>query len=94
MAQRRNRYREMERVMTYALLAGLALFILYLVFAGTGVKALKFITGIITILDGGLILGFLYLTQELKKRRSRWIAAGGLSLVVCTLVSLLLGFPG
>ena len=39
MAQRRNRYREMERVMTYALLAGLALFILYLVFAGTGVKA-------------------------------------------------------
>ena len=58
------------------------------------VKALKFITGIITILDGGLILGFLYLTQELKKRRSRWIAAGGLSLVVCTLVSLLLGFPG
>ena len=94
MAQRRNRYREMERIMTYALLAGLALFILYLVFAGTGVKGLKFITGIITILDGGLILGYLHLTQELKKRRSRWITAGGLSLVVCTLVSLLLGFPG
>lgn len=94
MAHRKNRYREMERIMTYALLTGLALFILYLLFAATGVKALKYIIGIITILDGGLILGFLYISQELKKLRSRWIAAGGLSLVVCTLVSMLLGVPG
>lgn len=94
MAHRKNRYREMERIMTYALLAGLAFFLLYLLFASAGVTALKYIIGIITILDGGLILGFLYISQELKKLRSRWILAGGLSLVVCTLVSMLLGFPG
>ena len=37
MERKRNRYKEMERYMTYALLADAGVFLLYLLFAGFGI---------------------------------------------------------
>ena len=94
MATRRNRYRIMERQMTLVLLANLALFILYLLCAGSGNVVLKFILGVLSIMVGILCLGFLRLTGELLKKRSFWMSVSAASIVLCTLVSLLLGYPG
>lgn len=90
---RRNRYKEMENLMTKILIGDAAVFVLYLLFAGLGVTALKVITAIIAILASGLSLGFLYLNGEFKKRRSRWMVMGFGAVVVCLLVSLILNYP-
>ena len=46
---RRNRYREFEKKTTLIILADVAVFLLYLLFAGLGVIAMKVITAIIHI---------------------------------------------
>lgn len=91
---RRNRYREMEFNMTRILIADAAIFVLYLLFATFNVVALKWIMAIIAIIGSGLCLGFLYMTGELLKKRSLWMTVGFASVVLCTLVSLILNFPG
>ncbi len=90
---KKNRYREMERRMTYALAADLVLFILYLIAAGFGILWLKVITAIIAILLSGLCLGFLYLSQELTKPRSLWMSAASAAILACIIFSLILNFP-
>lgn len=91
---RNNRYRQMEHTMTQILMADAAVFVLYLLFAACNVVALKWITAIIAIIASGLCLGFLYMTGELLKKRSLWLSMGFASVVLCTLVSLILSFPG
>ena len=91
---RRNRYRQMEFMMTRILLADAAIFVLYLLFATFNVVALKWIMAIIAILSSGLCLGFLYMTGELLKKRSLWMSTGFAAVALCTLVSLILSFPG
>ena len=91
---RRNRYRQMEFTMTRILLADAAVFVLYLLFAAFNVVALKWIMAIIAIIGSGLCLGFLYMTGELMKKRSLWMSTGFAAVVLCTLVSLILNFPG
>lgn len=83
----------MERYMTYALLADLVIFVLYLIAAGTGIIWLKVITAIIAILLSGLCLAFLYLSQELLRPRSLWMSAAAAAIAVCVLFSLILNFP-
>lgn len=90
---KRNRYKQMEELLTKILLADAAIFVLYLIFAGTGVTALKAITAIIAILVSGLSLAFLYMNGEIKKRRSRWMVAGFGAVLVCLLVSLVVHYP-
>ena len=90
---RRNRYKEMENLMTKVLIGDAAVFALYLLFAGLGVTFLKVVTAIIAIAVSGLCLGFLYLNGELKKRRSRWMVAGAGAVLLCLLVSLVLNYP-
>ena len=77
MAQKPNRYKEMEQLMTMALIADAALFLLYLIFAAVGVIWLKVILAIFTIVIalGGLAL--LYLSQELLRKRSLWLSLIG-----------------
>lgn len=94
MATRRNRYRIMERQMTLVLLANLTLFFLYLLCASAGIVFLKVVFGILSVLIGVLCVGFLRLSGELLKRRSLWMSVSAASLALCTLVSLLLGYPG
>ncbi len=93
MAQRRNRYKEMERYMTYALLADVVLFILYLICAGTGVIWLKVILAVLCILISGLCLGYLHISKELLRQRSLWMTACAGAVLLCVLFSLILNFP-
>ncbi len=88
-----NRYRIMEWYMTYVLVADLGLFLLYLIFAGFGVIWLKAITAVLAILISLGCLGFLYLTQELLRKRSLWMTTAAAAILLCTLMSLILNFP-
>lgn len=92
MANRRS-YKKDEQLLTRILLADVAVFALYLLFAGLGVTAMKVITAIIAIILSGLCLGFLYMTGETKKKRSRWLVMGFGAIVLLVLVSLLLKYP-
>ena len=93
MAERKNRYKMMEWYMTYVLIADGGLFLLYLLFAGFGIIWLKAITAVLAILISGACLAFLYLNKELMKRRSLWMSAAAAAVMLCTLASLILGFP-
>lgn len=90
---KRKRYKELENLMTRILLADVVVFVLYLIFAGTGVVALKAITAIVAIIASGLCLAFLYMNGEMAKRRSRWLVVGFAAVVVCILVSLICKYP-
>ena len=94
MARRsRNRYREMENLMTKIILADVLVFILYLVCAGLGWTVLKVITAIIAIIGSGLCTGWLYITGEFGRRRSLWMVTGFICIIICVVVSLLLDYP-
>lgn len=93
MAKRVNRYKRMQRYMTWTLLADACLFILFLIGAGTGTLWLKILTAIFTILISGLCLGYLYLSQELLRQRSLWMTAAAAAILICTVFSLILNFP-
>ena len=90
---KRNRYREMESLMTKVILVDLLIFILYLVRAGKGWTVFKVITAIITIFGSLLCLGWLYMTGEFPRRRSLWMITAFACIALCVLVSLLLNFP-
>ncbi|MBQ8358933.1 MAG: hypothetical protein IJX37_03310 [Oscillospiraceae bacterium] len=89
----RSRYKDLEQYMTISLIASAADFILYLIFAGTGIIWLKVITAIFAILMPVLCLALLYLTKELLKQRSLWLTAGFFGIFLCTVVSLIANFP-
>lgn len=92
MAKRRS-YKKDEKLLTQILLGDVAVFALYLLFAGLGITALKVITAIIAIVGSLLCLGFLYMSGEVFKRRSRWLVMGFAAVVICLLVSLVLNYP-
>lgn len=93
MANNRIRYKQMERYMTYALIADAALFLFYLLFAGLGITWLKAVTAILAILLSAACLLYLYLSRELLRRRSLWMTVGAAAITVCIIASLLLSFP-
>ena len=91
---RKNRsFSQMESTMTIVILVALILFLIFLFASGYGVAWLKIICAIFSILIPAACLGYLYLTLEWHKRRSRWLLAASLALVICTLCSLILQFP-
>jgi len=89
----RNRYREMENLMTKIILADVLVFILYLLCAGLGWTVLKVITAIIAIIGSGLCTGWLYITGEFGRRRSLWMVTTFICIIICVVVSLLLNYP-
>ena len=89
----RNRYRHMEIMMTRVILAVLAVFILYLIFAWRGLIVLKLICGILSMVVSALSLGWLYLTGEFSHRRSLWMITTFMAVIVCTIVSLVFNYP-
>ena len=94
MAKRsRNRYREMENLMTKIILGDVLMFVLYLVCANLGWSVLKVITAIIAIVGSLLCVGWLRLTGEFGRRRSLWMVTAFICIIICVVVSLLLGFP-
>ncbi len=93
MAKKQSRYKQMERYMTYVLLANAALFIFYLISAGNGIIWLKVITSFLTISISLLCLAYLYVSRELLRQRSLWMTAAAGAVFICTVASLLLRFP-
>ena len=90
---KRMRYKQIDQMLTRVLLADTAVFILYLIFAGFGLIALKVITVIIALAVSGLSLAYLYKLGEFKKARSRWLVMGFCAIILCTLVSVILNYP-
>lgn len=88
-----NNYKDLDRVMTIALIGTAALFFFYLVFALFGVIWLKVILSILIFLACAGILVILYLTGEIKKHRSRWMTLGAACTAICLFVSLISGCP-
>lgn len=89
------RFRDVERVLTIALIAAAVCFLLFLIGAGFGVVWLKAVTAIVTLLVSALALVWLYRLGEVKKLRlrSRYLVFGFGALLLCTLLSLLLNYP-
>ncbi len=90
---KRNRYREMENLMTKIILGDVLVFILFLVCSKMGWSVFKVITAIISIFGSLLCTGWLYLTGEFVRRRSLWMVTIFICIVICVAFSLLLGFP-
>ena len=90
---KRNRYREMESLMTKIILADALIFVLYLICAALAWTVLKVITAIIAIFGSLLCLGWLYLTGEFPRRRSLWMVTAFICIALCVLVSLVLNYP-
>ena len=93
MARRNNRYKKLEQNLTYAIGADFLLFIIYLIAAGNGVIWLKVLSTLFAFVISLGVLGILYLSQELLRRRSLWMTAAAASIFVCILFSLILNFP-
>lgn len=97
MAQKRRRprdnFRNLEKLLTKVILGALAAFVLMLFAASTGIGWLKWLLAVPVMLVSGLGCGLLVLKQEHKRRRSWWMLAAFGSLLLCTLVSLILGYP-
>lgn len=90
---KRNRYRELESMMTKVLCGDALVFVLFMIFAGRGWAVLKGITAVITALVSLLALGWLYITKEFFRRRSLWMVTACISILACLLISLILGYP-
>ena len=88
-----NNYKDLDRVMTIALIGTAALFFFYLVFALFGVIWLKVILAVGMFIVSGGCLAFLYLTRELTRRRSLWMTTASGGILICLLFSLILNFP-
>lgn len=93
MANKQNRYKALERIMTIALIADAVIFFLFLLSAGLGIVWLKVFTAILAILASGLCLILLYMTGELLKQRSLWMSVGFAAILICLVFSLILNFP-
>lgn len=89
----RRRYKDVERILTQILLGEVAVFVLYMIFAGVGIIALKVITSILIVVASALCIAFLVMCGEYKKRRSRWLVMGFAALLFLLVVSLLLNYP-
>ena len=83
----------MENMMSKIILADVFVFILYLVCAGFAWHVLKVISAIIAIFGSLLCVGWLYLTGEFTRRRSLWMVTAFICIVICVVVSMLLGYP-
>jgi len=93
MAKRKNRYRQFDLLMTRIVLGAVFVFLLYLLCAATGIGWLKGLTAVVAIIGSGLMLGYLYLTQELLKKRSLWMTLSFGAIALLTIVSLICKVP-
>ena len=93
MAKRNNRYRQFDLLMTRVVLGAVFVFLLYLLSAATGIGWLKGLTAIVAIVGSGLMIGYLYLTQEWLKKRSLWMTLSFASIILLTIMSLICKVP-
>lgn len=89
----RRSFRQLEQQLTIVVGIDLAIYLLYLLFAGIGITWLKVILAVAGIVLSLLGAAFLVLIGEYKRRRSLWILCAFGSIAVCILVSLITRFP-
>lgn len=90
---KKNRYRELERMMTRILIADALVFVLFLVFSSQGWTVVRVISAIVATLASLLSLAWLFITGELVRRRSFWMVTGFGCIFLCLVVSLILKYP-
>lgn len=91
----RNRYREMESMMTKILIGDGLIFCLYM-FAASRVGVwgvVKIISAVLTGLVTVLALAWLFITKEITRRRSLWMVTACVSILACLIISLCLKYP-
>ena len=93
MSKKRSRYKKMESLITTVLCVDAVIFLAYLIFAGSGLIAMKTIAAILCLLISAAVLYFLYMTRELLRKRSLWMTLAALCIIICILTSLILRFP-
>ena len=90
---KRNRYRELERLMTRILLGNALVFVFFLISSAQGWNVVRVIAAIVATLASLLSLAWLFITGELIRRRSFWMVTGFGGIFLCLVVSLILKFP-
>lgn len=90
---KRRSFKQLEQMLTLAVLLDLLLFVLVMITSNAGIGWLKVILGILSMALSFAGCGFLVLIGEHSKARSWWILAAFGSLFLCTLVSLITGSP-
>ena len=93
MNQTDNRFKILEKYMTVVLMALAGIFLLFIIASSCGVIWLKVITAIITIGASALCIAFFYKTKLLLQSRSLWMTVAAVSLIICTVFSLIVHFP-
>ena len=93
MGAKQTRYKKMEAMLTVIICLDAVIFLGYLIFAGIGLLGLKIITAILSIVISGCVLYFLFVTKELRRKRSLWMTYAAACILLCILVSLILNFP-
>ena len=91
--RKKNSFRKFESFLTRVILGDLAGFLLMLLFAALGVGWLKWILAVAVILVSAAGCALLISKQEHKRRRSWWMLASFAGMLLCTLVSLIAGYP-
>ena len=91
--RKKNSFRKFERLMTRVILGILVLFLLMLTAAAIGIGWLKWLLAVTILLVSAMGAGLLVLKQEHKRRRSLWMLASFAGFLLCTLVSLIAGYP-
>lgn len=89
----RRSFKQLEKTLTFVVLADLVLFILMMVASHAAIGWLKVVLGILVMAASALGCAFLVLIREHKHSRSWWILSAFGSLLLCALVSLITGSP-
>ena len=91
--KKKNSFRKFESLLTKVIFGELAGFLLMLLFAALGIGWLKWILAVAVILVSGAGCYLLVAKQEHKRKRSWWMLAAFAGMLLCTLVSLIAGYP-
>ncbi len=94
MEQKNNRFRDLEQFLTILIFAMTAIFIFYLFMAGSGMTVLKVIAVVLIAAIASFGLWLLVKSREFLRQRSIWMTLSFVCCLICTLVSLLTGYPG
>lgn len=93
MENKQNRYRDLEKFLTVLIIAMLGLFVFFLVMSANGTAIGKVIAAVAIFAVALFGLWVLRQNHELLRQRSIWMTLSFLGTLLCTLVSLLAGYP-
>lgn len=93
MSGQRNRYKELERLITICLILAVIIFVAFLAASGNGIVWLKVLYAILDLAICGFCLWLLYMRRELLRRRSFWMSVASAAIIVCIIASIVLNYP-